>query len=291
MTFQTFSAAIEDAKDKLRTQSHLVENAKWQSVEVKHDMHTYEVLNHSFTVDNRLNDLLSLASHIRPNLPWADDHFEERVCGYPINPGLEWENWPFNKSADRFRSGEKFNHNYMERYWPRAAGAPEPSRTPKEYQRFALDDANRGIYHRYGDLEDIIIHLIDDPTSRQAYMPVWFPEDTGAHHGGRVPCTLGYHFIMRANRLHIVYYLRSCDFVRHFRDDIYLTVRLQLWLLDRLRRLSNQWLNVEVGSYTMHITSLHVFKADWVPLFGEPHGQRTTPRIQRSFIGKKTWGK
>ena len=87
----------------------------------------------------------------------------------------------------------------------------------------------------------------------------------------RVPCSLGYHFIMRNDELHIVYYLRSCDFVRHFRDDVYMTIRLLLWVLEqcRLTTQDHPWDNVKTGTLTMHMTSLHIFKADYPILFKE----------------------
>jgi hypothetical protein len=57
--------------------------------------------------------------------------------------------------------------------------------------------------------------------------------------------------------------MRSCDFIRHFRDDVYLTIRLLLWVLDRLREVDNEnWKDVSPGTFRMHITSLHMFKQD-----------------------------
>ena len=258
-----------------------VANAKWQSIPVNHDMQTYELLDVYFKVPlnapNYQDPVSYFAGDIGPNLPWADDHFQERVCGAPINPGVEWANWPYGKSADKFRDMEgKFNHNYMERYWPRRAGFVGPgTETSKDFEAFVtieeFGSENSGIRHRFGDLNDVMTLLLSDPNTRQAFFPIFFPEDTGTHHGGRVPCTLGYQFIHRSGYLHIVYYLRSCDFVRHFRDDIYLTVRLLLWMLDRLRERDSSWNNVQAGMYTMHITSLHMFKGDYGPLFGQKH--------------------
>jgi thymidylate synthase len=191
-----------------------------------------------------------------------------------MNPGTEWENWPYNKSASTFLEKGKFNHNYMERYWPKYAGQGPVAKTPEQFDLpFIMQEpsgANHGIYHPYGDLADLVKQLAHEPDTRQAYLPVWFPEDTGVVHKSRVPCSLGYHFIMRGGFLHCNYYLRSCDFVRHFRDDIYLTVRLQIWIIEQCRLLNPEvWNDIKPGLYTMHITSLHIFKADWQPLFGD----------------------
>jgi hypothetical protein len=111
-----------------------------------------------------------------------------------------------------------------------------------------------------------------DPLTRQAYLPIFFPEDTGVGDGGRKPCTLGYQFIVRDDKLHIYYPMRSCDLLRHFRDDCYLTVRLAIWVLEQLRfslleadkESKAFWANVQLGSLAMHMTSLHCFIGDYM---------------------------
>lgn len=281
-----FAAAIEELKDKFSSQSVLVNTGHWQGVDIKDkpEMATWELINQRIQVPLSIssysghaskehNDdaLHMLRADIRPNLPWADDHFEERVCGQPINPGVEWKNWPFNSSAEKFLENGKFNHNYMERYWPKLAGSAKPTRTADEYPRppIASIPPNHGIYHPYGDLADVVALLVKEPNTRQAYLPVFFPEDTGSVHGSRVPCTLGYHFMQRHGYLHVVYYLRSCDFVRHMRDDIYLTVRLLLWVLEQASRRDERWKDIKPGIFTMHMTSLHMFRNDFIALFGK----------------------
>lgn len=66
----------------------------------------------------------------------------------------------------------------------------------------------------------------------------------------------------------MVYYLRSCDFVRHFRDDVYLSIRLLLWVLEQCRLANPEmgWEDIKPGTFTMHITSLHCFETDKVVL-------------------------
>lgn len=186
---------------------------------------------------------------IKPNLPFADLAFEERVSGIPMNPGEAWKSWPWAQSANRHRSNEVFEHTYQERYWPKG-------------------DNRVGIRFHYGDLDDMVKQLAHDPLTRQAYLPVFFPEDTG--YTGRKPCTLGYLFLMRNNMLDITYYIRSCDLYRHFRDDIYMTIRLLLWVLNKCRELNpDVWRQVMPGCFRMDIGSLHVFVNDFRVLFKE----------------------
>jgi hypothetical protein len=277
--YGSFSEVLSWTRHHLHKDSIIVHPDRWQGMDIssKPEMATQEVQHVSFSVPLRSESLQPYREDIMPNLPWADYHFKERVCGYPINPGVEWANWPGGKSAARFLDGDgKFNHNYMERYWPKLAGKPrEASLTADDWEAKFMDEQqawpdmilpHSGIKYLYGDLADVIKLMADDPYTRQAYLPIWFPEDTG---GGakRAPCTLGYHFMMRQHKLDIVYYIRSCDYVRHFRDDMYLTVRLLLWVLDELRKVDEEWHKVTPGSFHMHISSLHVFRNDYMSLF------------------------
>lgn len=237
----------------------LIHPPRWQSRDVsdRPEMATYEILNHSFVLDLEGEDLRFYQELIKPNLPWADNHFtEERVSGHPINPGEQWKAWPYAASAATHKE-DVFDHSYAERYWPKNAG-----QTPGGYVEEDLPP-HRGIRFEYGDLHDLVTLLANEPLTRQAYLPVWFPEDLAAAKlNKRVPCTLGYHFIMRDQKLHVVYPMRSCDYLRHFRDDVYLTIRLLLWVLDECRKINSSWDEVQPGTLTMHITSLHIFRND-----------------------------
>lgn len=250
-----FDKAVEYATHRILETSYPIDTGKWQGMKTPQEMR--ETLNVSFSVV--MSDCLDkIRKQIQPNLPWADEHFEERVGGKPINPGKSYLNWPYASKSKESMKEEKFNHNYMERIWPKYAS--EGHLEQLEDDQYIL----RGIRYKVGDFNDIIEHLKNDPYSRQAYLPIWFPEDTGVVHGGRVPCTLGYHFIRRGNHLHVVYFIRSCDIMRHFRDDMYLAVRKVMWLIGKLiNEDKDNWIDVKPGIFTMHITSLHCFKSDY----------------------------
>ena len=233
------SAAIEKTKEKLYTYGKEVFSGRWQSVEVDHAM--WELFNHNFSCAMP-QSIDEMVKEIKPNLPWADDHFNERVSREPLNPPPSNEWWPFAQRGNKqFKSDEKFSHTYPERIWP---------------------EGEFGIRYRYGNLDDVVDLLEREPFTRQAYLPIWFPEDTGAHHGERVPCTLGYHFIRREDYLHVFSFIRSCDYLRHFRDDIYLAMRKAKWILDELKTRSKEWADVKLGIYDMKIISLHCFAGE-----------------------------
>lgn len=264
--FATFSDVCGRIESEFKSQSYPVKSEKWQGVSTanKPELEMRELLNWSFAIPMRgLEDLDHWRKDIGPNLPFADVHFNERISGVPSNPGEAWRIWPWGLAADKHRTaGEKFTHTYQERFWPKQAG-DSPS-----WLTEVTGMQHHGIRYPYGDLDDVVQLLHREPLTRQAYFPVWFPEDTGVLHGGRVPCTLGYHFINRHDYFHVSYYIRSCDYIRHFRDDCYFTVRLAIWVLERLRRLDARWETVKPGLFTMHIVSFHMFINDYNKLTG-----------------------
>ncbi len=279
----SFSRIRAHTWNLMLSQSQKVPSSPWQGREAKPEFATHELMNYTFTHELRgVEDLQHWRDDINPNLPWADDHFEERVCGFPINPGIQWANWPWGGSADSFRDENgMFNHNYMERYWPKYAGSTEKSalKTTKDWQEaFGYVEGggpynpNRGIRNEYGDLDDLVKQLAANPLSRQEWFPIFHPEDVGEVVGGRKPCSLGYQFWVRDNHLHCYYPLRSCDFMHHMQDDIYLTIRLMLWVLEEcqmatlLQGGTSPWDEITLGTLTMHCTSLHVFANDFIKM-------------------------
>lgn len=231
----------------------------------KPEMVTKELLGVNLEFDIPLEQM-QLAALLNANLPWAEDHFQERVSGEPLNPPPSNEWWPYAQSGNAEHKGEdqKFSHTYPERFWPRfAEGMFDRSHQGAEFF------SRRGIRFDYGDLNDLVRVLKKNPRSRQAYLPVWFPEDlTASVLGERVPCTLGYHFLLHPDgKLHATYFMRSCDIVRFFRDDVYMAGRLLQWVADRIK--------VQPGTLRMHISSLHAFVGD-------------TPWMQAQVIAQPT---
>ena len=250
--FGRFNDVISWTAQQMYDYSYEVHTEKWQGKEIKHDPKytMIETLNLSFSCQMS-SDLKEIGEQIKPNFAWADEHFEERVSGLPLNPPPSHVRWPYaQKNNAEFGGLEKFSHTYPERIWP----------------KFASDIPNSkmsGIRYEYGDFNDVVELMSREPFTRQAFLPIWFPEDTGSVTGERVPCSIGYHFIRRGDWVHVVYYIRSCDFFRHFRDDIYLCAKKVFWLIEKLREKDPEnWNNVKPGILTMHITSLHAWAVE-----------------------------
>lgn len=226
------------------------DRGRWQSQEVTDpDRVTVELRHQTFQMTVGA-DVDAWAKRTGANLPWAEDHFLERISGWPLNPPPSSEWWPYKVAGHEGHvdASAKFSHTYPERFWPKFA----------EKKMGNGPVYNRGIRYPYGDLNDVVKLLEREPDTRQAYLPVWFPEDTGAIQGQRVPCTLGYHFLSTPDgKLDITYHIRSCDLLRHFQDDVYMAGRLLQWVCERF--VAPAW---EPGELRMNIGSLHRFVGD-----------------------------
>lgn len=268
--------AVQELAEGLAQQGQWVNVPHWQSKDVSGTplARTWELRNVvlDYPIPYEIEDL---QDDINPNLPWAENHFQERVGGEPLNPGKQYKNWPWykgNVEEHQTQNNDQFSHTYMERMWPLMAG-----------RNLVTERDNFGIRFRYGDLYDLLDLLSLHPETRQAYLPIWFPEDlaAAAQYGERVPCTLGYHFMVRDRELHCFYPIRSCDFMRHFRDDVYMASRLTQWIIEVIQGRETEkdpayqaehggfWTGgdahgppIQPGTLTMHMVSLHVFEGD-----------------------------
>lgn len=211
-----------------------------------------------FSVDE---DWRGWSETVKPNLPWAEDHFQERISGEPLNPSPSEAWWPFARRGNEEHKAEDqtFSHTYPERFWPRFANLGGKM---KHSERVVASPIV-GIRFEYGDLGDLIEVLRRNPRSRQAYLPIWFPEDINAAcHGERVPCSMGYHFIYCADcqGMDMIYTMRSCDIVRFYRDDVYMAGRLL------------QFVSTAIGqkprTMQINVANLHCFPGD-LPLLKE----------------------
>src|SRR5690606_10397937 len=163
-SYPNFVEAIEGARIHLLKFGQYVEVGHWQGLDVRGKPfgQFHEALNYSFTC-RYVEDLDQLRQEIQPNLPWADDHFEERVSGIPYNPAPSHKEWPFarNKNKDTMEvEGKKFSHTYPERFWPKNAAADELGVTGRLPMQ--------GIRYPYGDLNDVVDLLVRQPHTRQA---------------------------------------------------------------------------------------------------------------------------
>lgn len=258
----------------------VVATGEWQAMNTaKSKLHaTHEIEDVTIVIDPLPSDLDQVVPFI--DLPWADDHFLERVSGIPHNPAPSHLSWPYavRGNGDHTDQGDRFDHTYPERFWPQHAGHPHNYVDQNGRVHLIKDSPALGILCRgttgirfsYGDLSDVVAQLVRSPLTRQAFLPVWFPEDTGAKYAQRVPCTLGYHFMARNGRLSCRYYIRSCDIYRHFSNDVYLAAMLTRWIVTEVNHQTSEigfpptYMEqpLRTGRLLMYISSLHALVGD-----------------------------
>lgn len=133
----------------------------------------------------------------------------------------------------------------------------------KEYwEKYGLDKEGKFAYtyseRMEGNLEKVLDNLRESPYRRAAYLPIWKDEDNDKVGRKRVPCSLGYHFLIRQeglkDKLNLLYYQRSCDLANFYPLDLYRAVRM-------MQYVSNE-LNVGIGQLSHFISSLHCFRKD-----------------------------
>lgn len=118
----------------------------------------------------------------------------------------------------------------------------------------------------YGNLEGIVKQITVNRDSRQLWIPIWWEKDFEARDlKHRVPCSIGYHFMVRDNKLHMHYIMRSCDFVKHWAKDIVLAVAFAKEITKAYNAVNTDL--IKVGSFTHTVFSLHGFAKDLKGIF------------------------
>lgn len=106
-------------------------------------------------------------------------------------------------------------------------------------------------------LKEVFEELGQKRDSRRGYINILLPSDgiiraTKTTH--EYPCTIGLHFFIRENRLHLMVNMRSNNLYSVMPYDVYNFTRLQLHMCSLL--------NIDCGWYYHQINSAHVFKGD-----------------------------
>lgn len=120
--------------------------------------------------------------------------------------------------------------------------------------------------NKFLQLDKAISALKEDMNTRRAMVMVFHPEDT-IHSAGfqtRIPCSISYQFLIRNNKLMVLYYIRSNDYFKHFAIDIWLTEALQSYVLGELK---STYPDLKEGSLNYYSGSLHAYNEDlsnWV---------------------------
>lgn len=214
---------------------------------------TVELQNYCYTVTSpKFEDL-------KPVQPWADAEWIERrdgAQGVPRNPGKAWQLRSEDEGdnitwEDFLEVDDKPRSTHVSAVDHRGEALKLFS-DPKQRHRVKFAYAYPDRLSRYAQVENVISALKNDPMSRQAYVAMWDAEDSLKLGQRRVPCSLGWHFMIRGGQLDIMYFMRSCEFSTHFQNDIYLAMRLQEYIAERV--------GVPRGNYGHFMSSFHCYK-------------------------------
>jgi thymidylate synthase len=96
--------------------------------------------------------------------------------------------------------------------------------------------------------------LSKDPDSRQAVISIYQPRDLFAS-SLDIPCTCVLQYFIRNKQLNAVTYMRS--------NDIYLGMPYDIFSFTMLQEMLAIELNVELGSYTHMVGSLHIYERNF----------------------------
>ena len=195
------------------------------------DYKTLEIQGADFTITNpsdkeEMYTFMKEQYGIDLPLKWAKEEFKERISKGSVNPGEAYKLRQF--VWEEFLHNGKFGYSYNERLLP--------------------------------NIDKIIVQLKKNKTTRQAILSIFNSELDIDSMGGmvRVPCSMFYQFLIRptngVDKLNAIYVMRSSDLLTHFVNDVYLALRMQEHIAKEV--------GVEVGTFTMFISSFHAYYKD-----------------------------
>ena len=131
-----------------------------------------------------------------------------------------------------------------------------------QYAKFAEKGIAHGAYGKrmqtyigQDQFIDALELLGNEPDTRQCIITLWYPHDLMySKFGGKkdIPCTLTWQFMVRNGTLHMICTMRSNDIWLGFPYDVYVNTTIQ--------QLMASALNLDVGTYTHQVGSLHVYE-------------------------------
>lgn len=142
---------------------------------------------------------------------------------------------------------------------------------PAELKHPALRSTVEGNWPAYlyrerlvGAVEALSEQLRKSPDTRRAYWPIFYPQDAlRAIAPTRVPCSLGYQFMLRKvgqeTLLLMTYLQRSADFDTFWLSDV--------WLARKFQESLAEDLDVEMGTFTHFIVSFHSFSVESTEIY------------------------
>lgn len=241
--YKDLKSAVNETLRDLKVRGISVECESYQDKKLTgEDRFVKELIGVCFKVDSPLYKRDDVIKYIfKENsdqiLKYCQQEIKDRCSGKPLNPGNSYKIRPdmWNKFLE---NDHKFSYQYAERFWTN------------------------------NQFETVINILKKDKGTRQAVLSVWNPSldmvENKLGGGNRIPCSLNYQFLIRNDKLHCIYSMRSNDALGHHVIDLYVATGLMEYVVKRLKKV---YPNLKVGSLTYMCGSFHVFHWDvknWV---------------------------
>lgn len=171
------------------------------------------------------------------------------------------------------------------------AGVSDPALMARVQPRFKSYMDGSSLHGSYGprarfQLPDVAQMLINDPASRQALVVIW---DSAFDRAVPIapldlPCTVALQFLIRDNKLELHTHMRSNDVIMGVSYDFFQFTQLQLTMAGLL--------NLPVGPYEHHATSLHLYARD-LGIMDRMHTTDVLTKpsdLPRGFgVGEQSW--
>lgn len=227
--YKSCKEAASETKRELKEMGVEVKLESMQDKIIKDDpdYYTNELIGYSFMILNTGDkEELPKSFGKESELDWAEADFQERISCTRANPG---EAYKLRGVWEEFIHDGKFSYSYPERI-----GA---------------------------QVEKVIACLEEHPSSRNAIISMWDPTIDVDRIGGkmRVPCTMYWQILIRDGKVNMIYNIRSNDLMTHWCWDVYLAIKLQEYIAEKLNR--------EVGWFIQQVGSLHAYHKDLKGIF------------------------
>lgn len=236
--YKTLVEAVNETLRDLRVRGISVECKSYQDKKLEgEDRFIKELIGVAFKVDKPLLNRDEVIHYLFKEdanriIRYCKQEIKDRCSGKPLNPGNSYkireDMW------SKFLEGDKrFSYQYAERLWT------------------------------HDQFRNVIDILKEDSGTRQAVLSIWNPdldmrkEKLGG--GNRIPCSLFYQFLIRNDRLHCIYSMRSNDALGHHGIDLYCASGLMEYVVKELKSVYPE---LKVGSLTYGAGSLHCFAWD-----------------------------
>ena len=230
--FQNCFEAASEVKREVAEMGKEVRLNTYQdkNIEGNPDYYTRELLAYSFMIHEPKDKhrLLEVFNKTEEDKKWCLAEFKERIGQEFLNPGEAWklreEVWkPF------LEEDGKFSYTYSERIG---------------FQ-----------------LENVIEMLKKNEHSRNGIVSIWDSVLDEPKIGGkrRVPCSIDYQFLIRNDKINLIYHIRSNDVMTHWCFDVWMAISMMEYVAEKL--------NKNIGDFYQFIGSLHAYEKDLKGIF------------------------